>query len=321
MVRFPFGFLFLASLISRIPFARGQELAAQHGVTAYLSPIFDFVPSPANVAALPVTKGELAGGATPDRAQKTPSGLGAMGYTPMMSAPTPTHAGRIYSPMPPQHELQPPPHFMTSESMMLPPHPMYGGMYYPQLASHDELGPAVELNGYGLPPSHADVYYDAYGQPHSTHVHINGAAPSDAAMEPPAKRLKSDEHAMAAQVEEESIEEQGSEWDSETDEPAQRGQPVPTAMRLSKTGTGARTCAGSQSGLAGCDTRWGSRSVPGRAHADTGQEGQRGGVWRSHAAARDWRQGVCECIFWRELILSSSLCRPELTCRSLCLKQ
>ena len=126
-------------------------------MTNFLSPIFDFVPSPANVAALPVAKGDggkaaaaahMAGLETPDRPQKTPGAV--MNYSALGSinnGRTPTPASRVYapssahghsqSPMPhslshPPHEmpLQPPPSFLSGEGMMMPPHPAYGGMYY-----------------------------------------------------------------------------------------------------------------------------------------------------------------------------------------------
>ena len=203
-------------LISRIPLERGHELAAQYGVTAFLSPIFDFVPSPANIAALPVAKGDgakaaagLAGLETPDRAQKTPgavfnyNALGSLnnGRTPTPAsrvyAPSPAH-GHQQSPVPHQlsHEmpLQPPPSFLAGgEGMMMAAHPAYGGMYYtgpgqaapPMSASSSrhappaELAPAAELNGYGLPHSQSDVYIDAYGQPHSAHFSMPMAGAAD----------------------------------------------------------------------------------------------------------------------------------------------
>ncbi|WWD22001.1 hypothetical protein CI109_106489 [Kwoniella shandongensis] len=120
-----------------IPFERGTELAAQYGVTGYLAPIFDFVPSPTAVAALPVIRT-----GTPDRAgQKTPAASGMTGYNPgLMSAgrPTPSGSGRVISPYP-GHGQQlapppPPPQFTTNHNgdaqmMGIPPHP--SAMAYP----------------------------------------------------------------------------------------------------------------------------------------------------------------------------------------------
>ncbi|EIW68619.1 hypothetical protein TREMEDRAFT_44460 [Tremella mesenterica DSM 1558] len=51
-----------------IPLTRGQELAAQFGVTSFVAPIFDFVPTPHNLAALPQVRQE-----TPDRSKPQPT--------------------------------------------------------------------------------------------------------------------------------------------------------------------------------------------------------------------------------------------------------
>ncbi|KAI9635520.1 transcription factor [Dioszegia hungarica] len=153
-----------------IPFQRGQDLAQQYGVTSYLAPIFDFIPSPSNIAALPVARG-----GTPDTGnQKTPGA--AAGYNAMMSSHTPRTAamggpqsaggtggpGRVYSPLH-QSELPPPPppQFggpMQNADMIMAgqhqQHQMYQPMYFappgmmpggPQRGP-DGLGPPLDVN-------------------------------------------------------------------------------------------------------------------------------------------------------------------------------
>ncbi|WVF70119.1 hypothetical protein IAT40_004907 [Kwoniella sp. CBS 6097] len=108
-----------------IPFERGQELAAQYGVSSYLAPVFDFVPSPTAVAALPVIRT-----GTPDRAgQKTPSSSMA-GYNPgMMSAgrageSSHNNNGRVISPFPQGHN-HPHPHAHQHAQLPPPPPPQF----------------------------------------------------------------------------------------------------------------------------------------------------------------------------------------------------
>ncbi|WVR04373.1 hypothetical protein IAU60_001375 [Kwoniella sp. DSM 27419] len=148
-----------------IPFERGREIAEQYGVTSYLAPIFDFVPSPTAVAALPVIRT-----GTPDRAgQKTPSSSMA-GYNPgMMSAGRASGSGRVISPFPhghahghhPHSQLPPPPppQFTPSQPngdqaqmMGIPPHP--SAMAYPG---------QQQMMYYAMPPQHQHQHpHDMY---------------------------------------------------------------------------------------------------------------------------------------------------------------
>nr|XP_019008808.1 uncharacterized protein I206_06492 [Kwoniella pini CBS 10737]OCF47589.1 hypothetical protein I206_06492 [Kwoniella pini CBS 10737] len=134
-----------------IPFERGQELAAQYGVTSYLAPVFDFVPSATAIAALPVIRT-----GTPDRAgQKTPSS-NMTGYNPSLMSGNRGN-GRVISPFPQGHAHPhaqagqlpppPPPQFAPSngdqnQMMGIQPHPAMGYpgqqqmMYYPAPQPH-----------------------------------------------------------------------------------------------------------------------------------------------------------------------------------------
>ena len=161
-------------------------MAAQYGVTSFLAPIFDFSPSPTNVAALPVTRDA-------ERPGMKPPTAGMIGYNPGLTG------GGIppYSSIPPQYH---------SGDMMMAPSPYGGDMYYmPPYQMHKDQGmthgrhhstdmtglaPPATINGMGLPPSHADVYIDQYGQPHPTYhyAHTNGDD-----LPPPAKRQRSDD--------------------------------------------------------------------------------------------------------------------------------
>ena len=205
----------------RIPFQRGQELAAQYGVTAYLAPIFDFNPSPTALSALPVATGE-----TPDRPQKTPG--------PHMQYPGVMSGGRIGSPFNG-------PQFANGEAVMgLPPHPSnmaYApGVYYPTAPTYGDrrigvemtptrsggLEPAAELAGMGLPQSNSEVYVDQYGQPHQTfQAQANGDMP------PPAKRQKSDPN---GEIKSEPM---GEPADDEESDDGRDAPPLPASMRLS----------------------------------------------------------------------------------------
>ncbi|WVW78792.1 hypothetical protein I302_100754 [Kwoniella bestiolae CBS 10118] len=135
-----------------IPFERGQELAAQYGVTAYLAPVFDFVPSPTAIAALPVIRT-----GTPDRAgQKTPSSSMA-GYTPSLMSGNRGSAqgnGRVISPFPHGHAH---PHAQAGQ---LPPPPP------PQFTPSN--GDQNQMMGMpmGYPNQQQMMYYPAPPQQH-----------------------------------------------------------------------------------------------------------------------------------------------------------
>ncbi|KAK6904056.1 hypothetical protein I203_107570 [Kwoniella mangroviensis CBS 8507] len=150
-----------------IPFERGQELAAQYGVSSYLAPVFDFVPSPTAIAALPVIRT-----GTPDRAgQKTPSSSMA-GYTPSLMSGNrggSSANGRVISPFPHGHghphaqagqlPPPPPPQFTPSngdqsQMMGMPmghpgqqPHQM---MYYPAPQQHIYPGQGDNKRGIAM---------------------------------------------------------------------------------------------------------------------------------------------------------------------------
>ncbi|ORX33493.1 hypothetical protein BD324DRAFT_639565 [Kockovaella imperatae] len=173
-----------------IPFQRGQELAEQYGVTAYLAPIFDFKPSPSNLSALPMATGE-----TPDRAQKTPA--------PHMPYHPGAMQGRVDSPFQGGQ-------YTNGEVVMgIPPHPSAlaypTNIYYqtpgaaypvdrrigvemtPTRSAGGSLDPPADIANMGLPPANSSVYIDQYGQPHPT-FHLQ-TIPE---MPPPAKRQRSD---------------------------------------------------------------------------------------------------------------------------------
>lgn len=202
-----------------IPFERGVELAAQYGVTSYLAPIFEFNPSPSGITALPVARdgSERQGAKTP--------GTGMIAYTPSMPAASPYVQHLQYGP---------------DMNMW---QPMYGtNMYYPydmgkpEMAmtpsrnngSMTSLAPAPDISGMGLPPSHADVYIDQYGQPHPTYAtYTNGD-------EPPAKRQRSDDGDMGdflPEGEEESAEVQ-EEMEEEDSDDEEEAPPLPNLFRL-----------------------------------------------------------------------------------------
>ncbi|WRT65075.1 uncharacterized protein IL334_002017 [Kwoniella shivajii] len=153
-----------------IPFERGQELAAQYGVTSYLSPVFDFIPSPTAIAALPAIRT-----GTPDRSgQKTPSSSMA-GYNPSIMAGNRSGTasnGRVISPFPHGHGQHPqanqsappppPPQFNPSngdqsQMMNISPHPStmaYQGqqqmMYYPAPQQHMYHGQSDNKRGIAM---------------------------------------------------------------------------------------------------------------------------------------------------------------------------
>nr|XP_018265799.1 uncharacterized protein I303_02173 [Kwoniella dejecticola CBS 10117]OBR87957.1 hypothetical protein I303_02173 [Kwoniella dejecticola CBS 10117] len=216
-----------------IPFERGQDLAAQYGVTSYLAPVFDFIPSPTAIAALPVIRT-----GTPDRAgQKTPSSSMA-GYNPTLMSGV-RGSGRVISPFPQGHahphaqagQLPPPPppqfvHSNGDQQMMgMPPHLAMGYpneqqmMYYPVPQQHlypahdnkgdmtmamvpslsndghhnPSLGPAADINGLGIPPSGAEMYIDQYGIPHPTPSYQDVSYFVDTGMGPPPAKRQKSE--------------------------------------------------------------------------------------------------------------------------------
>jgi len=233
-------------------------------VTAYAAPIFDFVPSPSNVAALPIVRH-----GTPDHSgQKTTANqANAMpGYNPtMMSGSRLAVPGnrRMMSPF--AHGSMPhppPPQFANGDGQLMgiPPHPSamaYHGqpsLYYqpplpfptPDKRRHESsmnmistpgadgssLAPAAHINGMGLPPSHADVYIDQYGQPHPSY---QAQYPDNIDMKPPiTKRRRSEDDPMLepnGHLEElpaEEAEEDDDSLDEIRDAPA-----LPSSMRLS----------------------------------------------------------------------------------------
>lgn len=204
-----------------IPFERGQELAAQYGVTAYLAPIFDFIPSPSNVAALPINRPE--GGNQPN----------VQGQTSLIRpGPGP---GRIMSPYPHGGPLQSQ-HYQNG-NMVMQGHPAMAysnGMYYPA----GGMAHAADMATYGLPPSGSGVYLDAYGQPQSTYAtHQAYQATTNGDIHaPPAKRQRSEEN-MDTGTEngnfEEDREHEQHDDDEESIDELRDAPPLPTAMRLS----------------------------------------------------------------------------------------
>ena len=250
----------------RIPFQRGQELAAQYGVTAYLAPILDFVPSPSNVAALPIVRH-----GTPDRTGQKSLANPMQGYMttlisnsrgPGMSASTGN--GRVPSPF--SHgsmSLPPPPQFANGDGQLMgiPPHPSgmaYHGqpsLYYqppplPQYSAPEKrrldnlmemtsnlnadglLAPAASINGMGLPASHSDVYIDQYGYPHPTN-HLQYLEQGEM-QPPPAKRQRSEEdQGIANGNHEEVVEEEQMEEDDESIDDIRDAPALPSTMRLS----------------------------------------------------------------------------------------
>ena len=214
---------------------RGQELAAQYGVTSYLAPVFEMEHAPG--AALPIIRE-----GNERQVLKTPSST-VMGYN---SNLTPSAmAGSPYV----QHTMQQP-QYSNGEGMMMPPGVYPQGMYYAQphydISKHghgptlgSSLGPAADI-GMGLPPSHSDVYIDQYGQPHSTHSAYQSQYGMIDEMAPPAKRQRSDEGDFANGdndgdfLPEEEAQEDGTfeEEDSE-DEELRNAPPLPNSFRLS----------------------------------------------------------------------------------------
>lgn len=206
-----------------IPFERGVELAAQYGVTSYLAPVFEFSPSPSGIPALPVARDGERGGKTP--------GTGMIAYTPSMAAS-------------PYVQHLPPPQYGAPDMNMW--QPMYNTqMYYPYGSDMGKmpemamtpsrnngnltsLAPAPDISGMGLPPSHADVYIDQYGQPHPTYAqYTNGD-------EPPAKRQRSDDGDMGDFLPEgeEEAEVQDEEMEDSDDEELGDAPPLPNSFRL-----------------------------------------------------------------------------------------
>lgn len=240
-------------LTIRIPFPRGQELAAQYGVTAYLAPIFDFDPSPGGMQALPVARSE----ATPDQSSKTPGPAHGMpqGHTSAYVL-HPSASGQMLSPFSSGPLAQPPPQW-GADGNFYPPHPSamaYHGqpnVYYqppppPQYAnaipshghrsmpsiemtpsrSNEALAPAAELNGMGLPASGTEIYVDQFGNPQM--IHENHFVESNGDMAPPpAKRQRSEDNVPNG-TEGEPMEEDD---DDDLDE-IQDAPPLPSFMRL-----------------------------------------------------------------------------------------
>lgn len=164
----------------------------------------------------------------------------------------PSSASRVYSPMHPTDlPPPPPPHFGNGDMMMaqhqhqqqhqLHHQSLYQPMYFAQPPgmmagrSADGLGPPVDLNGYGLPPSHSDVYIDQFGQPHSMHF-ANGLLEP-----PPSKRLKAEPGLLEA---DEAMDDGGFDSvgavaevaqaeDDDSDDEIGDKPPLPSSMRLS----------------------------------------------------------------------------------------
>ncbi|WWC87167.1 uncharacterized protein L201_002053 [Kwoniella dendrophila CBS 6074] len=137
-----------------IPFDRGQDLAAQYGVTSYLAPVFDFIPSPTAIAALPVIRT-----GTPDRAgRKTPSSSMA-GYNPSLMSGNQAGASgdtRVISPFPHGH-----PHIQASQLPPPPPQPQFA----PSNGEHNQIMgmPPHPQIGY---PNQQMMYYPSHQQQH-----------------------------------------------------------------------------------------------------------------------------------------------------------
>lgn len=173
---------------------------------------------------------------TPDRSNKS-AGHGNLPYPPMSAGrapalPSAAAQGRIYSPLPP-HLQQPT--YSNGEGMMMG---MGYPMYYPQhqqmtpTRSGDGLQPPVDINGYGLPPSHAEMYIDQYGQPQPPTLNyvMNG---NEEVNPPAAKRQKSDEFINGD--EEMSIEPEipaVADDDNDSTDEIREAPPLPSTMRL-----------------------------------------------------------------------------------------
>lgn len=208
-------------------------------MTNFLAPIFDFNPSPSNVAALPVTRdGDRQGLKTPN--------TGMIGYNPGLTP----GSMPAYQTMPPQYH--------NGGDMMMAPAPYHGGdMYYmpqyPQMPKNpadmaharnhssdlSSLAPPAPINGMGLPNSHANVYIDQYGQPHPTyHAQYNNGDDRP----PPAKRQRSDDGDMgdflpegeAEEATQQNTQDQEMPEDEDSDDEDGRNLPaVPSPFRLS----------------------------------------------------------------------------------------
>jgi regulatory protein SWI6 len=194
--------------LSRIPLQRGQELAAQYGVSDYLSPIFDFIPAGATATALPISR------------------------QPSIDSQSGTASYPTYRPMgyagPPQVD----PHFQAYQ---------YQGQYNPQQAHpagmwqdrKHGLAPAPTIEAMGLPQGRSNVYIDQYGQPHPT-FQAQQYVMDGGDLAPPAKRQRSDE-GYTNNLEEQQVEEEPMENEEEDTESADEipdAPPLPTAMRL-----------------------------------------------------------------------------------------
>ncbi|ORY25321.1 hypothetical protein BCR39DRAFT_544274 [Naematelia encephala] len=214
-----------------IPFQRGQDLAAQYGVTAYLSPIFDFIPSPSNVASLPLVRN-----GTPDAGgQKTPNNT--MAFYPALSG-----SGRMISPY--THGLgqglppPPPPQFVNGEGQLMNLQMGYGGqpMYFAAqprpmpMEEQGSLAPPADINGIGLPPASTDVYLDQYGQPQQM---FHAQYPNGDMQPPPPKRQRSNEQSEYANGVIDEIMEEDAEEDADSVDDLRDAPPLPTSMRLS----------------------------------------------------------------------------------------
>ncbi|RXK42133.1 hypothetical protein M231_00490 [Tremella mesenterica] len=245
-----------------IPLTRGQELAAQFGVTSFVAPIFDFVPTPHNLAALPQVRQE-----TPDRSKPQPTtqnqphlhqsvprlGPGMMVLPPQY---TPSHmtdsSGRSMTQFTHGQLTMSQTPFNEDHSMTLPHHPSalaYAGqqLYYSPQPQHPYylprpdmtpinsdgrvLAPAPEINGMGMSMGN-EIYVDQYGQPilPTGHYVVNGNMNG----EPPIKRSRSEEQNG---VQQEVIPVQGDismEQDEDEDDIEPSSRPIlPGSMRLS----------------------------------------------------------------------------------------
>ena len=244
-MRSPRGCLVAQLILRRVPFQRGQDLAAQYGVTAFLSSIFDYNPSPNAVSALPMTSGE-----TPDRPQKTPGPNIAYnaGLMPAGGVGSPFTGGTSYG---------------NGDGMMgIPPHPSNlayaSNVYYPPSGpgftpteraqigvamtpsksggvAPASLQPAADINGgMSLPPSNSDVYIDQYGQPHPTYqAQSNGDV--NGHMPPAAKRQRSDQGDEAQGDEAQDVKPETMDVDEDEDsvDGYRDTEPLPASMRLS----------------------------------------------------------------------------------------
>ncbi|OCF37625.1 hypothetical protein I316_00752 [Kwoniella heveanensis BCC8398] len=246
-----------------IPFERGQDLAAQYGVSSYLAPVFDFVPSPTAVASLPVIRT-----GTPDRAgQKTPASSMA-GYNPgLMSAGRAggsSNNGRVISPFPQGHGH---PHPHSHQHSQLPPPPPPQFVPSPNGDQNQMMGmphhsPAIAYPGqqqmmyYPPPPPPQHPHHSMYqghgenkraiamamtpslsgdgGMNHSLAYNpAHYAADTTEMAPPPAKRQKSEDaayiHGDVDEAEEDAADD-GNDSDSSDD--LRDAPPLPSAMRL-----------------------------------------------------------------------------------------